>query len=225
MNIFRKIHHHIVYLFKYKRKFKKQYGDNMPWAVVIDIRSKRKIRRDEERYNVFLERACEIITPNKKTINELVEHLEQKYDAERYEISERDYSLFMINLLHNEYSHLFEENAQNNITIRDLRRFQYINTDKYVKIEHDPLDKIEDLEIKPMYYRLKNINKTDDLNVRYVDIAIDGVTGFFWTSGGSGEIGRDIILFLGVSEEDIERKSEAFQRYAVYLRNIGKIGY
>jgi len=48
-------------------------------------------------------------------------------------------------------------------------------------------------------------------------------TGYFQCSGGGDELMRELIVFMGVTQEDIDRRSTRFLNYISTLRDMGKL--
>lgn len=222
-NFLHKLHINILYFLKYKKIYEKQSGVK-PHAVHIDTRSKRIVEKEQEEFNQFLEFATLAITPNRKEDNELIEYIKSKYGAAEFEIDPKEYRIDLFNFLKNEYSSIFEDPLLKDFTFVDL-----ITDSNYRSIESQTrvdylFERIELLNFEFKFYRFMNNPDSLTEEHKFFKVGIEKNSGKLLMSGHSDNsmiIAEDISLYYGVTANDIEKRTNTFIAYAIYLRDKG----
>ena len=169
-------------------------------------------------YNKYLDKIASRSQPNAKSIDELISYLIVKYKAEKYEKDRRSYNMFFLNTRQDSSKSINEIKATN-----DVLEWFYeskINSKRFFeKIELDLSDEIKRTQFKPHFFRLRLEEDNSKLHTRCPEINIEETTKAISMVSISEEIRNDIIIYFGVSEEDIAIRSKRFMQYANALRD------
>ena len=205
------------------KRIKKSKGSSGPTAIFVTnkrISPKNKVK-NEQKEKEFLDYAVTKITANRHTIKELECHLITHYGAKPYMMSESEMKTLKINVIINHFRdcldclHPLPPNASKQ------QLLAYIQADTSVEQASDyPADKLG-LEMKAYTILLgKDKQAMIQLEITTEHIIIKNAQ-----PNEMNHIMNDILLWRGVSQEDIDTKSKRFIVYAHMLRKNGELVY
>ena len=224
-DFFHRLHVRILWYLKYKRKYKKK-GETGPLAVYIDTRPKRVIRQEKEKFDQFLDFFSSAITPNRKTVAELIDYIQSKYDAKEYTIEPREYRLDLFNLLKNDYAEIFDDPILQDFEFVDIIKERvHRSVESQRKVDY-LFEKIDDYNFNFVYYRFVDNPDSETEEHRYFNVGIETTSGKLLAGGhceASLKIVEEIALYYGVTENDIRDRTNTFIAYAIYSRDRGML--
>ena len=189
-------------------------------------------------YEKFLSNAAEQILPYKRTLMQLEEYLIEKYQAIPHTLSTHELSILKANVIMNHFDEVIEKPAPlvENPTEDDIKAYLKYNTSFFQAREY-PAEKLG-LEMKAykLPYIQSEIKPRSDQKVKrqlairhssYCDdeviVEMEMKSGYLSILNGGEDIMNDLIMYLGVSEEDIIERSPCFIGYAYALKHMGKL--
>ncbi|WP_040197846.1 hypothetical protein [Candidatus Soleaferrea massiliensis] len=187
----------------------------------------------------FLELAAEKIKPCERAFSELPAYLADRYAAIPYTLSEREAETLKINVILNHFRDQIEwpEELPVHPTHRQLMDWHSADT----SVEQARQLASEDLGLQILAFKLPDryaaeaANETVSRRFRKhsktiqiqrldeVRIELETTTGYMALHNGRDEVMNDIVLWMGVSEQDIYERSPRFISYAYTCRQLGKL--
>ncbi|MBI9015592.1 MAG: hypothetical protein JEZ08_25460 [Clostridiales bacterium] len=208
-----KVHYYrIRYWIRYKEKLDDGctmsfFGINEDAGDYIDVE-----------YNKYLDKVADHTQPNAKSIDELISYLIDRYNAEKIKKDRRSYNRFFLNTRQNSSENIYEIKTTDDV-LKWLYESKHNSNRFFEKIALDLSDEIKGTQFKPHFFRLKLANEYSKSNMKCPEVNIEETTKTISMINVPKEVGCDIIVFFGVSEEDIAIKSRRFLKYANALRD------
>lgn len=221
-------------------------GSDGPTSVYFS--GPNKNNNQEDKWNQLLQTCKEITVPksDKITGEEIKNYLIDKYDAREIELPSNSKQSLKYNLIMNYYPEALQE-LEALQGHKDMGYFDQFNnieliSDEKLKLNFSSLiisrtSKTESLyqefeqEINEHIYRTKSlfsrifkksIRKTLK-NIKEIKFEIELSTGYMQFSNGPKSLMDEIILWKGVTQEDIDNSTPAFMSYAAAMGDTGKI--
>ncbi len=210
----------------YRIKYRPKRGEAAASAV-FNVRSKYSLKNDD--YAKRLDSFSKTLTPCAKTNAEVFEYLNSKYELTPVEASEKKLKSFKINYILNVRPDVLTTPEYRISTDKAPSRKEYLawseNNDKRFKetISY-PMEKLDlDLSAYSFKYSFESGNYTEFL------VVFENNTDEIYVSGSSScslseeegnimrRIGDDIALFKGITQYDIDNKTNKFKGYASIL--------
>jgi hypothetical protein len=188
------------------------------------------IAQKEQEQEEFLLQAAEKITPCERSFKELEQFLIEKYNAVPHKLSPQKLDCLKVNVIINYYGHLLDRPAPlgENPTEEEIKAYFEKQEITAAQAKEYPAEKLG-LEMKA--YKLPGIiskrqqfaSSNADRGEDAVIVEMEMKSGYLAICNSSGEVNEDLILYLGVSEKDINEKSPRFISYAYALRSVGRL--
>lgn len=186
------------------------------------------------KFNEWLDNAAKQIKPCGKTIEELESYLIEKYNAEKVEVSDFHAKIIKTNIIMNFFPELlttpitkFEGNKKP--TKKQMREFAENSEKRHNEAMEYPLDK---LNLDICVYEFPYVCENQEIGTFRINIERStnqcnvGFVGNVSLSDEQKEtinnIIRDIDLFKGVTQEDIDNHTPRFMGYATSLLNYNE---
>ena len=198
-------------------------GADGPTAIFI---SKTQKHGQPAKQDDFLWRAQQSILPCERSFSQLAAHLVEIHHATPCTLSPGELENLKVNVLLNHYPKLLEEipapEGMSEFEIPFFRAHAY----PVEKLEfHPKAFTLPDIFPQPRPVK-KSLWKRRRASVQSLQPAIvqwEETSGYLCIHNGDDKIMDEIILFLGVSEQDIREKSPRFVSYAYTLKKLGKL--
>lgn len=209
-------------------------GASGPTAIYVS-KDKEKKEQEQEKFLLY---AAEQLTPCKRTFNELEEYLIEKYHAVPHTLLPHELKILKANVIMNHFDYVLDkpEPLGQNPTKKEIRRYFEKDT-SFLQAKEYPSEKLG-LELKaykltnfPSRLRkereLKNKEQYENTNSCYtgndVIVEMEMKSQYLSIVNGDDEIIYDLLLYSGISEQDIKEKNPRFIAYAYALKHIGKL--
>lgn len=194
-----------IYKVHFRGDSVKNYKENNIKGISVNLNIKKK------RGNKFLCYAAKQIKPCERTVKDLEEYIIEKYNAVPYELSKRQINALKINVVLNHFKKVLYTCEESKTSLGEGHLIK--------QAKEYPAENLG-LEFKG-YKLLKTTSKSNHKEDTIVEI--ERRSKYFSIENGNREILNDLIIYLGVSKQDIEEKSSRFIQYAHSLKEIGKI--
>ncbi|WP_425449070.1 hypothetical protein [Dethiothermospora halolimnae] len=172
-------------------------------GVSINININKK-QRDE-----FLTDAVKGIKPCEKTMEDLEKYIIEKYNATPYKLSVDKIKALKVNVILNYFKEVLNEAEESKF---DLEKDDLIKQAKKYPAEKLGLDF--------RGYKLTGNEGDGDKNII---IEMERKSKYFSIENGNNDLLNDLIIYLGVSKKDIDKKSSRFIQYVYSLKEVERI--
>lgn len=187
-------------------------GADGPTAILYAGKKSNKSDQEE-----FLKYAKSKIKPNYRSINQLENFLIENYKARPYQLSEKKLEMLKVNVIMNKYRDLlvFPQPLGENPTKKQILKYAQEDT-SFDQAKDYPAEK---LGLVMKAYKLPlNLDSQKDAMVQ-----LEMTSEYISISDAPKDLADDLLIWLGVSEEDIDKETPRFIAYAYTLRHRGKI--
>lgn len=209
----------------------KQSNDSRPAYIISKhksgaiaiINSACGSEKDEvaQNQNEFYEKAAKLIKPCERSFDTFESYLIEKYDAVNYTPSASEKQIFKSNVILCNFKKVLIETIKidENSTIEDLIKSREIDK-PFEQAKKYPAEKLG-LDMQFYKFLIKREAEEEIVKVKiektseYVSVDFD--------QNHDNRIAMDLITFTGVSEEDINMKTDRFKAYASFLKATGQI--
>lgn len=178
--------------------------------------------KQEREMDAFLQRAAENATANLRSFSDLIAYLKNEYHAFECPLSTGQLLMLKVNVIRNHYSHLLAlpSPLSAHPSRRELRRYLKKDT-SFEQAREYPAEK---LGLSFSAYRVPAPSIRAKLSCACQEDAIVQVelkSEYLCMENGCDAFQRDLILWRGVSEEDIADKTPRFYSYAYAKKEHG----
>ncbi len=186
-------------------------GADGPTAVWV----KQKASNTEN--EAFLEYAATKIKPNAHDFCELEEYLIKNYNAEPYILSEKEQQVLKTNVIVNHFRNLLDLPGPLSPNPTKKQILEYAQNDtSFEQARKYPAEK---LGLIMKAYKMKTTSQRDTI------VKLEVTTQYMCIDDASEKLANELILWLGVTQNDIDDKTPRFLAYAYTLKKAGKIEY
>mgnify|MGYP001259422871 CR=1 FL=1 len=185
-------------------------------ATSASISSQAKTQNDRKQQD-FLGFAATQITANYRPFHEIEEHLISKYKATPYILSEHELQVVKANVIMNRFREVLDLPAPLPKSPTRKQLLEYVQNDTtFEQARHYPMKKLG-LVVKA--YTIPS----DKHNNAIVNLEM--TTQYMSISNASKEDAGELLLWQGVSQDDIDNKTPRFVAYAYTLHELGRLNY
>lgn len=209
-------------------------GEDGPTAVFTAKFAKNKKEKQEK----FLLNAAERITPCERTFKQLEEYLVAKYLAVPHTLLPHELNAQKANVILNYFPNVLDKpvSMKENMTEEDIKAY-FVQDTSFLQAREYPAEKLG-LELKayklsviPSKIKqkrgLKHKKQSVTINASYTEndviVEMEMKSEYLCICNDGYEIMDDLLFYRGVSQEDIQEKSQRFVAYAYALRRMGKL--
>lgn len=180
-------------------------------------------KTQRENQDDFLSYAAERISPCERTIEELEEHIVKKFNAVPYKLSPNHLKSLKTNVILSKFDYLLSkpEKLKEDATEEEIRAYSDEVKNVFEQAKECSIDNLE-LEFKA-YKLLGSKTVTNSNTEDEVVVEMELKSRYISMQNGDRNIFEDLIIYLGVSEKDINERNTNFIQYAHMLNNMGKL--
>lgn len=186
-------------------------------GVISGADNPNKKKTKEEK--VFFDYASKIIKASDRKFCDIGEFIFNKYDALKYTPELNKYNVFKASVIMNHFPDVINRKNSNNNRSQEKKNRYFKEVNYFEQTKEFPLEK---LDLRINFYRIRIVTKG---NIpEYILVKLEEKTKTIEVENDiQGDLSDDLLLFLGVSEEDIKSENNRFKAYALMMKDLEKI--
>lgn len=163
----------------------------------------------EDKENSFQKRLDELadrIAPSDRTYEQMIDYMKSKYDVHEMELNSTDKNVMKVNVINNFYPHMLK-NPPFTVNKDGAKELNYKNMKaSYVEANTSSADELH-FDIRG--YKISSDNEEGILH-------IEMASGYYNSNSISSEVIKDLLLWKGVTQKDIDERNAHFIDYVHY---------